>query len=198
MIEHYASRLGAAISGIEATLHDRRISAEGALDRTIRLFRSAMDAKGKLIFIGNGGSAALASHAAADYGTNGQLRVIAPLDAASLTCISNDLGYECVFETQIARLCEGDDVLVAISSSGESANVLRGADAAHRIGMRVVTLTGFNSANRLRGSGEISFWVPSDDYGIVESAHLALLHVVLDAWRTLTGREDRTVRRDMY
>ena len=134
----------------------------------------------RLIFIGNGGSAAIASHMAADYQKNGGFSAICFNDAASLTCISNDLGYENVFSIPISKHGRFGDILFAISSSGESNNILRAVDMAVGMHMNVVTLSGFEAYNKLRGKGGVNFYVPSMSYGVVEIAHLAILHGLLD------------------
>ncbi len=77
-------------------------------------------------------------------------------------------------------LAEGEDVLVAISSSGRSENILRGVEAARGKGCEVITMSGFTSDNPLRKTGRLNFYVPSDSYGYVEISHLTLCHCILD------------------
>ena len=110
----------------------------------------------KLIFIGNGASAAISSHLATDYWKNGGMRAIAFNDAALLTCVSNDIGYDYVFERSIEMFADRGDILVAISSSGKSKNVLRGVRAAREKGCGVITLSGFKAGNPLRRLGDIN------------------------------------------
>ena len=81
----------------------------------------------KLMFIGNGASAAISSHMSTDFWKNGGIRAIAFNDSSLLTCLGNDYGYEYIFEKSIEMFAEEGDILVAISSSGESENILRGA-----------------------------------------------------------------------
>jgi D-sedoheptulose 7-phosphate isomerase len=134
----------------------------------------------RLIFIGNGGSAAIASHMAADYQKNGGFSTLCFNDAASLTCISNDIGYESVFRHPLSHHGRIGDVLFAISSSGESESILEAVDLAKRLRLNVVTLSGFIRGNRLRGRGGANFYVPSMNYGVVENVHMAILHGFLD------------------
>ncbi|OGS10422.1 MAG: phosphoheptose isomerase [Elusimicrobia bacterium RIFOXYA2_FULL_58_8] len=134
----------------------------------------------KLIFIGNGASAAISSHQAADYLKNGGMKAIAFNDAALLTCVSNDLGYEHVFEKPVAMLADQGDVLVAISSSGKSENILKAVKAAKVKGCTVVTLSGFSPKNPLRRMGELNFYVPSAYYGHVEILHHSICHCILE------------------
>src|SRR5580704_19153684 len=126
-----------------------------AVNRFIGWARSVHQAGNKLIFVGNGGSAAIASHMATDYSKNGDIRALALNDGAMLTCLGNDLGYDRVFAKQIELHARSGDVLVAISSSGRSANILNAVKAAHAAGCTIVTLTGFTPDNPLRGLGEI-------------------------------------------
>jgi D-sedoheptulose 7-phosphate isomerase len=134
----------------------------------------------KLIFVGNGGSAAIASHMATDYTKNGNVRSMALNDSSMLTCLGNDLGYEQVFAKQIEMHARAGDLLIVISSSGRSANILNAVKAGDAAGCTVVTLSGFNSKNPLRGLGEFNFFIDSDRYGFVEIGHLTICHAILD------------------
>ncbi len=134
----------------------------------------------RLIFMGNGGSAAIASHMAADWMKNGEMPTLIFNDPALLTCIGNDLGYENSFELPLHMHGRLGDVLIAISSSGESKNILQAVRFAKDAKLNIVTLSGFNPDNQLRKLGGVNFYVPSLTYGIVEIAHLAILHSLLD------------------
>ncbi len=134
----------------------------------------------KIVFIGNGGSACIASHQAIDFWKNGRIKATAFNDAAMLTCLSNDFGYEYVFQKSIERFAEKGDILFAISSSGRSRNIINGVRAARDKGLKVITLSGFDRDNPLGGLGDINFYVPSHSYGIVEIAHLLICHSILD------------------
>jgi len=154
--------------------------------RVLRILETIRGGQGKIMFIGNGGSAAIASHCAIDYAKNGRLRAMAFNDGAALTCLSNDLGYENVFAHQVDLYGLPGDLLVAISSSGASPNILAAVAAARRIGARVLTLSGFKPDNPLRRLGDVNLYVESARYGFVEILHLALCHSILDlamGWR---------------
>lgn len=143
----------------------------------------AVDTAGNTVmFIGNGGSASIASHQAIDYLKNGNIRALALNDSAALTCLSNDCGYAEVFAKQIEKHGRDGDMLVAISSSGQSDNILQAVEAARTKGMSVVTFSGFNPDNPLRAMGDVNFYVDSDQYGFVELAHLTLIHAILDVY----------------
>ena len=150
------------------------------MTKTIGLMEATCKRGNKLLFIGNGGSAAIASHQAVDYWKNGGLPALAFNDASLLTCISNDFGYERVFAEPIKRFAHQGDLLVAISSSGRSPNILAGVEAARGQQCGVVTFSGFAESNPLRLLGDVNFYVPSDSYGVVEISHLTLLHAMVE------------------
>ena len=159
---------------------------QAAVDWAIATARAVHAAGNKLMFVGNGGSAAIASHMAIDYSKNGGLRSLAFNDGPALTCLGNDLGYEQVFAKQIELHGRSGDLLIAISSSGRSANILNAVAAARAHDCKVLTLSGFTPDNPLRGLGDVNLFVPSGEYGFVELTHLALCHCVLDiacGWR---------------
>lgn len=142
--------------------------------------RAAHQAGKKVMFIGNGGSAAICSHMAIDFSKNGGIRSVVFTDGAAVTCLSNDLGYENVFAKQVELHGQAGDVLIAISSSGRSPNILAAADVARRGGITLVTLSGFDQRNPLRDMGEYNLYVASHEYGMVEVGHQLILHAVLD------------------
>ncbi len=156
------------------------VSQGEAVAEIILLAREAHARGRKLIFIGNGGSAAIASHMATDYSKNGNLRSIALNDGSMLTCLGNDLGYENVFAKQIELHAIDGDVLVAISSSGRSPNILKAVNVARARGCRIVTLSGFDAGNELRKLGDVNFYLNSRQYGFVEIGHLTICHAILD------------------
>jgi D-sedoheptulose 7-phosphate isomerase len=151
-----------------------------AVNRIIAQARRTHAAGNKLIFVGNGGSAAIASHMATDYSKNGDIRSLALNDSSMLTCLGNDLGYERIFAKQIELHARPDDLVIAISSSGRSPNILNAVKAARAAKCEVVTFSGFAPDNPLRSLGDINFYVASDRYGFVEIGHLTICHAILD------------------
>ena len=143
-------------------------------------FRAAAARGGKLMLVGNGGSASIASHMAVDFSKNAGIPAMAFNDGVTLTCLGNDLGYDQVFAKQIELYGKAEDVLVAISSSGNSPNILNAVAAARRLHLPVLTLSGFKADNKLRRLGDWNLHVPSGEYGFVEIVHLAMVHAVLD------------------
>lgn len=160
-----------------------RLPFEQGFADGVELIRAQTGRGRKVIFIGNGGSAAIASHQAVDYWKNGGMRAIAFNDSSLLTCIGNDYGYAQVFEKPVEMFADEGDVLIAISSSGRSENIHRGARAARERQCRVITMSGFAPDNPLRPMGELNFFVPARSYGQVEITHLAICHAFVD-WIT--------------
>ena len=136
-------------------------------------------AGGAVILVGNGGSAAIASHVAVDYFKAG-VRAVSFNDGPMLTCMGNDFGYEQVFSKPVEFFARPGDLLVAISSSGRSLNILNAARAGRERGCAVVTLSGFDPDNPLRALGDLAFYVPSHSYGYVETVHMAVCHGMFD------------------
>ncbi len=134
----------------------------------------------KLIIAGNGGSAAMASHVSVDFTKAAEIRAINFNEADLLTCFSNDYGYERVFEKAVDFYGDAGDLLILISSSGSSQNVVNAAKRAKELNMSVITFSGFKSNNELRKLGDISFWVDSKAYNIVEMTHHIWLLAIVD------------------
>jgi D-sedoheptulose 7-phosphate isomerase len=160
--------------------HGRPFAQEIAASLVIAWAREVHADGRKLMFIGNGGSAAIASHMATDYSKNGGIRALCLNDGAMLTCLGNDYGYEQVFAKQIELYAQQGDMLIAISSSGRSPNILNAVEAARARGCRIVSLSGFSADNPLRQQGDINFYLGSDRYGYVELGHLTICHAILD------------------
>lgn len=190
MREHlnaYFEKLAEVLCGTEvADQNSKVLPLEEGCDWVRRTAHETHDSGNKIIFIGNGGSAGIASHLAIDFSKNGRLRALAFNDAAALTCLGNDLGYENVSAAQLDFHARPGDFLVAISSSGRSPNILGAVRIARTRGCKVATFSGFAEDNELRKSGDINFYIRAREYGFVEVAHLALCHAMLDidmGWR---------------
>ncbi len=148
--------------------------------RVIDWCRTAHENGNSVHLVGNGGSAAIASHIANDLCKNGGIRARAHNDASAITCLANDYSYEEAFSRQIALHARPGDVVICISSSGKSRSITNSVAAARAARCRVVTLSGFGAENPLRTMGDINAYVPSSEYGFVEIAHLALCHAIID------------------
>lgn len=138
--------------------------------------------KGATIFlIGNGGSSAIAEHMAIDLTKNACLRAMAISGSPILTTFSNDYGYEKLFQKALESFANNGDILIAISSSGTSMNILNACEAARKIRMKIITFSAFESDNPLRKKGDLNFWVDSKAFGYVEIFHNLLIHYINDA-----------------
>jgi len=159
-----------------------------ALDRVVEAIETAHATGRRVFIVGNGGSAATASHMMNDLckGTLGhkgdapwkRFRVIALTDNVSLmTAWANDTDYNHIFSEPLKNLAEPGDLLVAISASGNSPNILAAVEAAKALGVCVVGLTGFGGG-KLAEQADVAFVVPSDGYGRVEDVHMILDHII--------------------
>jgi D-sedoheptulose 7-phosphate isomerase len=186
LIESYVDALASTMRAAVATDgQGKDVALDVAIEWSVNIARRATAQGDKVIFAGNGGSAAIASHMATDYSKNGGLRAWAMNDASMLTCLANDYGYDQVFAKQIEFHGRPGDLLVAISSSGRSANILAAVAAARKLGCSVLTMSGFASDNPLRRTGDMNLYLDSTAYGYVEIGHLALCHAIVDysmAW----------------
>jgi len=152
------------------------------------LFRAY--AAGKQVFtLGNGGSASTASHMAADLAKNTigpnmrRFRIISLNDNVSLmTALANDVGYENVFSEQLESLLRAGDLLIVISASGNSPNVVRAIHAARARSAEVAALLGFDGG-RAAELADLSIVVPSRHYGVVEDVHLTINHILVDHFK---------------
>jgi len=135
---------------------------------------------GKIIVIGNGGSAAISSHVSVDMTKAAKIRAINFNESDLITCFANDYGYEKWVEEALKFYADKHDVAILISSSGESKNIINGAIAAKKIGLKVVTLSGFNANNTLKKLGDINIHVESSEYNIIENCHQVWLLALVD------------------
>ncbi|MDR3623834.1 MAG: SIS domain-containing protein [Chlamydiales bacterium] len=165
------------------TTHEGVIEEESALQLAHSLLHDTEEAKGIVYVIGNGGSAGIASHFCTDLLKALGIPASTLVDSNLLTCIGNDLGYENVFSKPLQTLMHSQDLLVAISSSGKSPNIINAADVAREKGAKVITLSGFANNNPLRTKGDLNFWLKASDYGLVETGHFSLLHTIVDSWK---------------
>lgn len=141
------------------------------LDAATNLIHEANLRGGKLIVAGNGGSASIASHVAVDLTKNTGIRAVNFNEASLITCFANDYGYERWLEMALEFYAKANDILILISSSGRSPNMINAARKARQMGLELITFTGFTPNNELRAMGDINFWVASHAYNVVEMTH---------------------------
>jgi D-sedoheptulose 7-phosphate isomerase len=155
---------------------------ESALDEASRVIATAVRDGRRVYVAGNGGSAAIADHLCCDWTKGTHTAGLAPLRTHSLasntplvTAIANDFGYDAVFARQLEMLASGGDVLLLISSSGNSPNIVAAAKAAKAMGVTTVGLTGFGGG-ALAAMADVSLHIPCSNYGLVEDCHQILMH----------------------
>ena len=158
---------------IEEVSHDDLHSASIMVEET-------RDLNGKVIIVGNGGSAAMASHVAVDLTKAAEVRAINFNEADLITCFANDYGYENWVTEALAAYADPNDLVILISSSGQSKNIVNAAKKTKLAGMNLITLSGFSESNPLRKIGDINFWLDSDNYNFVEMTHHIWLLAIVD------------------
>jgi len=152
------------------------LSIEDGADRVVRMIIDVRSASRKVMLGGNGGSSAIVSHAQNDLSESAGVRAMVFTEEPVLTARANDHGYGSVFERPIELWAEPGDLMVTVSSSGKSENIIRALKAARKQGCNLVTFSGFIPENPSRSLGDINFYVPSSVYAYVETAHMALIH----------------------
>ncbi|MFL6351293.1 MAG: SIS domain-containing protein [Bryobacteraceae bacterium] len=170
----YRSHLMDAISSVDL----------GRVEQAIAWLGEARDNNHHIFVCGNGGSASTASHFTCDilkgasFERDRRFRILALTDSLpTLTAYSNDVCYECVFEEQLKNFAQKDDVVMAISASGNSANVVRAVEYGNRIGCRTVALTG-RDGGKLGRLAQLNIQVRSEHMGRIEDAHLVVCHMI--------------------
>ena len=176
---------------IAAQLRDHITVIEGTVELVSeiesagRRMSECLSSGGKILWMGNGGSASEAQHLSGELtgrflrNRDGLASIALTADSNVLTAIANDFGYDKVFARQLEGLCRPGDVVVGVSTSGNSRNVLEGVQVARRIGAFVIGLTG-NTGGDLQQSCDICIRVPSDDTQRIQEAHLLIGHALCD------------------
>jgi D-sedoheptulose 7-phosphate isomerase len=172
--ETYRSHLIDAISSVDLN----------RVEQAIAWFAEARDNSRHIYVCGNGGSASTASHFACDmvkgasFGRADRFRIMALTDSlATLTAYSNDVCYECVFEEQLKNFAQANDIVMAISGSGSSANVLRAVEYGNSIGCKTIGLTG-RDGGKLANIAQLNIHVESQHMGRIEDVHLIICHLI--------------------
>jgi len=182
-IENYINNLTKTLNSLDKKVIEK---IKDALELTI-------EKKSKIYVLGNGGSAATASHMANDLSVGLKLREIRNFNVESLsdnssvcTAIANDIGYENIFYAQLKNKIKKDDLLIAISCSGNSPNIVKAVEYAKKEGVTIIGLTGFEGGALFKLS-DIKFHVQSNkgDYGLVEDIHMILDHIIYSYYISL-------------
>lgn len=150
------------------------------LERAVGLIGNVGERKAKVILVGNGGSAAMASHVSVDLTKAAGLRAVNFNEADLITCFANDYGYQHWVEKALEFYADPHDLIVLISSSGKSSNIINAAIKAKQMGLGLITFSGFSSENPLRKLGDLNFWADSTAYNVVEMTHHVWLLALVD------------------
>lgn len=142
--------------------------------------RCCGDERRRTYFIGNGASASMACHFSTDLAKMSGVPTEVFTDPSLITATGNDMGYEESFAYPLSQRMVAGELLVAISSSGNSPNIVRGIEEARKVGGRVVTFSAMSPDNTMRSMGDLNFYLPAETYGMAESGHAVLLHHLID------------------
>jgi D-sedoheptulose 7-phosphate isomerase len=172
--ENYKAALLEAIDKIDT----------GRVEQAIEWFREARDGSRHIFVCGNGGSASTASHFTCDivkgasHNRDKRFRILALADSLpTLTAYSNDVGYECVFVEQLKNFAEAGDLVMCISGSGNSPNVVRAMEYANSIGCKTIALTG-RDGGKLGPLAQLNIQVSVPHMGRIEDAHMVVCHMI--------------------
>jgi D-sedoheptulose 7-phosphate isomerase len=173
--------IGELLAGLSCTLRaGKSLAPDLGFAEWKRAAEACRTGRKAIYLIGNGASASMASHFAGDLAKNAHLHTEVFSDLSLVTAIANDMGYEHVFSEPLSRRAQKGDMLIAISSSGRSPNVLAAVKVARAHKLTVVTLSGMAGKNPLRASGDLNFYVPAKSYGYAETCHSSILHHWMD------------------
>ena len=159
-------------------LFERDVSKE--IIKLKKLLLKTKKSNNKIIIVGNGGSAAIASHVSVDFTKVNNIRTINFNEAGLITCFANDYGFENWLAKALEYYSVKDDLVILISSSGRSPNIIKAAQRTKELKLKLVTLTGFDKNNPLKKLGDLNLWVDSRAYNIIENTHLIWLLAVND------------------
>ncbi len=190
LFSEYAKEIGELLQATQGQVNTKDLPIDDVMNAWIEKTRELAVSGKKIFFIGNGASATMAEHLGFDAMQNGKLKTINFAETSYITAVSNDLSYEEVFLLKLESLAEPGDMLVSISSSGNSPNVVAALGYARQNGMFTATLSAMKPNNKSRQLGDISIYVPADTYGVAESVHSAIMHSWLDLYmeKYLGGR----------
>ena len=179
MIDYIKDELNLHLEVIKNTIASSNLGIEKAADEIV----SSLRLGGKLIIFGNGGSAADAQHMAAEFtgrfliDRKALAAIALTTDTSALTAIANDFGYENIFSRQIDAICQKNDVVLGITTSGNSLNIINGIKAAEKIGCRTIGLTG-NGGGDMADLVNTIIDIPSKDTPRIQEMHILIIHIL--------------------
>ena len=188
MIFERLEKLNDIIINTTCTTNEDVLEFEGAFLIFKSFLLQIKKNKGIVYIIGNGGSAGIASHFCNDLIKALKIPASTLVDSNVLTCLANDYGYEKCFSEALKVNMKQEDLLVSISSSGNSANIINAAKVAKDKKAKIITFSGFDSTNSLRQLGNLNFWLDRSDYGLVEMGHFFILHTLVDCFAEINSK----------
>lgn len=182
VIDKYHSKMTEVIKTARFTIDENPVSIDKWVGEVLDIFEHISRNRNSLFFIGNGASCSIASHFATDFTKNGGIRSYPCNEGTLLTCFNNDFSHETAYKEIIKRYMDEGDGLIAISSSGNSRNILNAADfvSDYFNNNPVITLSGFSEDNPLRKKGRYNLFLDVKDYGFIESGHAYYMHLLID------------------
>jgi len=163
------------------TINEKLFSIESkTLEQAAEMIWNTHESGKKIIVVGNGGSAAMSSHVCVDLTKAASIRAINFNEADLLTCFANDYGYEHWVSKALEAYSDPSDLVILISSSGESKNIINAAITAKKLKLSIITVSGFSSDNLIRKLGDLNLWLDSSEYNIVEMTHHVWLVSIID------------------
>ncbi len=187
--KEWLKQLGVVLDKTKSKVGRMETSFDDASKEVMHLLKTSMASKQSVFWVGNGGSASICAHLSQDMMNKLNIKSLYFGETSLLTCMANDFGYEQVYAKPLKQFVQKDDLLIAISSSGNSDNILNSVKIAQDTGMKIVTLSGMKEDNKLWNTeSDVSFFLSSDLYGIVEVGHEALLHGIIETlWLQTTS-----------
>lgn len=189
---HNVSRIGTCLGSLsvrDETGQD--LEPDLAFSRWTDITMQVREAEKTVYLIGNGASASMASHISADLAKNAHVHTEVFTDLSLITAMANDLGFDEVYAQPLRRRMTAGDMLVAISCSGQSPNILRAAQEALGLGGYLITLSAMSPDNTLRSLGTLNLYVSAKTYGMAETCHAAILHFWVDRMTRITVQAEK-------
>ena len=150
------------------------------IDLIYKLIKDTSKNKGTIYLAGNGGSASTASHISTDLTKNAKVKATTFNDVNLITCFSNDYGYENWLKAAVKYYVKSNDLVILLSVSGESKNLINAANLCKKRKIKLITITGANKKNSLSKKGIINYWINSKAYNIVETVQMLILVSIVD------------------
>ena len=166
----YLGSINSLLTSVDTTL----------IDKSVELIKSTNKNDKKVYIVGNGGSASIASHVSVDFAKVSKIKSATFNNANLITCFANDYDYENWVTEAIKAYCDNGDLLILISSSGTSKNIVNAANYCKVNNLNLITFSGFDKDNPLSKTGNVNFHIKSSDYNFIEMSHHIILVALVD------------------